>query len=528
MKFPKFLTFVFCFISIISVLTFSCFAEVFHSSTSISGTPGSSDIPMLVLTSWDVASSESNSLDRINIVNRTIEGDPLYMPYVSSVYGEQPFIFIDIKESVLGESGVIASNGSGYSHAVILYSDNSSNVSSLQLYYEWLYPGTNHGNLDIASISYPVNSNIFSHSDVDNNADLKAMLIPLKHKVSYKPSPTGGADGYYFMISPYAGKDSFNSTFRFYGLYLFTSSSDAFAYFSSNKPNDFYSGYYEYYLNGNSDSQAERLRELLYGIYASAEFTYTFYVTGGTGDISWKRFTGKMSSLYDNASQSFILPSVGTYYPSAITRITLEIELSQTFISNLAFSIYNPFVIFDSTGTYGYRYISQMKGSASALSATNISFYSIGSYGVRFGYPDNSTQTYKYVSLTPDFGSVEANVEAMSTLRILPSAAVALSSSSYYDTGFKDGLNYAENEYYQKLEAEKDKAHNAGYTEGYNAGLNDTNEYTFKSLFTSLFQSGYNVFYDILNFEILGINVLGFVTGLITLLVAAFVIKKLL
>ena len=55
MKFPKFLTFVFCFISIISVLTFSCFAEVFHSSTSISGTPGSSDIPMLVLTSRSAA-----------------------------------------------------------------------------------------------------------------------------------------------------------------------------------------------------------------------------------------------------------------------------------------------------------------------------------------------------------------------------------------------------------------------------------------------------------------------------------------
>lgn len=528
MKFPKFLTFIFCFISIISVLTFSCFAEVVHSSTSISGTPESSDIPMLVLTSWDVAASEGNSLDRINIVNRTIDGEPLYMPYVSSVYGQQPYIFIDVKKSLFGESGVFASNGLRYSYAVILYSDDSSNLSSLQLYYNWFYPGTNHGNLVSADISSSVNSNIFSHSDVDNNADLKAMLIPLLNPVSYKPSPSEGTDGYYFMISPYAGKDSFNSTFRFYGLYLFTSSSDAFSFFSQSEPNDFFSGYNQYYNDGYNDSQAERLKELLYGLYASAEFTYTFYVNSGTGDISWKRFTGKMSSLYDSASQSFILPSVGTSYPSAITRITLEIEITQPAVSNLAFSIYNPFVIFDSTGTYGYRYISQMKKSASYPSASSVSFYSVGSYGVRFGYPDNSTQTYNYISLTPDFGSVDANVEAMNTLRILPSAAVALSSSSYYDSGFKDGLLYAENEYYQKLEAEKDKAHNAGYTEGYNAGLNDTNEYTFKSLFTSLFQSGYDVFYDILNFEILGINVLGFVTGLITLLVAAFVIKKLL
>lgn len=528
MKFTKFLTFVFCFISIISVLTFTCFAEVYHSSTSISGTPESSDIPMLVLTSWDVANSEGNSLDRINIVNRSIDGEPLYMPYVSSVYGQQPYIFIDVKESELGNSGIIASNGSRYNTAVVLYSDDSNNVSSLQMYYNWFYPGTNHGNLSGANIYSSVNSNIFSHSDSDNNADLKAMLIPLEYDVSYKPSPNEGTDGYYFMISPYAGKDSFNSTFRFYGLYLFTSSSDAFAYFSSDKPNGFYSGYYKYYQNGYNASQAERLRELLYGLYASAEFTYTIYVNSGTGDITYKKISGSMSALYDSASQSFIIPSIGSQYPSAITRLTFEIELSQSVVSNLSFSIYNPFVIFDSTGTYGYRYIAEMKSSSSSTSSSTVSFYSVGSYGVRFGYPDSSANTFNYVSLTPDFGSVDANVEAMSTLRILPSAAVSLSSSSYYDSGFQDGLNYAENEYNQKLQSEKDKAHNAGYTEGYNAGLNDTNDYTFKSLFTSLFQSGYNVFYDILNFEILGINVLGFVTGLITLLVAAFVIKKLL
>ena len=526
MKLRNILVFVFCIIVVISILTFSCFAEVVHSNVSISGYPSYSSVPVLTLTAWDVAATEGNSLNRIKIVNRDIDGNPLYMPYVTSVYGQQPYIFIDVKESVYGNSGIIGSNGQRYSYGVILYSDDSNNVSSLQLYYEWLYPGTNHGNITGERLSNPSNLNIFSHSDVDDNSNLKALLIELPEHVTYPTS--SGSDGYYFMISPYAGKETFNSTFVFYGMYLFTSSSDAYAYFSSDEPNSFYDSYYEYYNNGYNASQAERMKELLYGLYSSAIYTYTIYVPSGTGDITWKTFTGNMSSLYNSASQSFILPSIGSNYPSSITRITLEIELSQAAVSNLSFSIYNPFVIYDSTGTYGYRYISEMKSSSSSSSSSSVSFYSVGSYGVRYGFPDSSSYTYNYVSLTPDFGTVESNVEAMSTLRILPSAAVALSSSSYYDSGFEDGLKYAENEYNKKLESEKDKAHNTGYTEGYNAGLNDTNDYTFKSLFTSLFQSGYDVFYDILNFEILGINVLGFVTGIITLLVAAFVIKKLL
>lgn len=63
-----------------------------------------------------------------------------------------------------------------------------------------------------------------------------------------------------------------------------------------------------------------------------------------------------------------------------------------------------------------------------------------------------------------------------------------------------------------------------GYTNGYSDGMRD--DFKFYELFFSLFDAQLNTFKSVVSFEIFGINVAGFVLGLVTIGIVAFVIKK--
>ena len=94
-----------------------------------------------------------------------------------------------------------------------------------------------------------------------------------------------------------------------------------------------------------------------------------------------------------------------------------------------------------------------------------------------------------------------------------------------FDQGYKEGLK-----------APTDKAFSDGRTEGYEEGFKAgvleeqsnelRQEFKFYDLFFSIFDSMSNVFQSIASFEIFGVNVAGFVFGLVTIGVIAFVIRK--
>lgn len=67
-----------------------------------------------------------------------------------------------------------------------------------------------------------------------------------------------------------------------------------------------------------------------------------------------------------------------------------------------------------------------------------------------------------------------------------------------------------------------------GYTAGYNTGSNDTSNAlnAGTSLITTTIETPINMFMNILNFEILGINVFGFISACITLMLVVTIIKK--
>lgn len=101
-----------------------------------------------------------------------------------------------------------------------------------------------------------------------------------------------------------------------------------------------------------------------------------------------------------------------------------------------------------------------------------------------------------------------------------------LSSNSYYQSGYNDGYNVGYNDgtdsgYQDGYNVGED----VGYNNGYNAGVESSSDYSFLALIGAVVDAPVNAFTSLLNFEILGFNILSFVTGILTILVIVFVIK---
>ncbi len=110
------------------------------------------------------------------------------------------------------------------------------------------------------------------------------------------------------------------------------------------------------------------------------------------------------------------------------------------------------------------------------------------------------------------------------------------SSDNYnlgYSEGYTSGSNYG---YTSGFNAGKtsgyDNGYNvglsAGYDNGYNNGVNDSNVYTFNNLFGAVIDAPIKAFSGLFNFNLLGVNLLGFITGLFTLAILIFIIKLML
>lgn len=89
--------------------------------------------------------------------------------------------------------------------------------------------------------------------------------------------------------------------------------------------------------------------------------------------------------------------------------------------------------------------------------------------------------------------------------------------------GYNQGYNIGLNDGY-------DKGFSAGeivgFDDGYNNGINDSNQYSFYNLFGAVLDAPVKVFSGLFNFNLLGVNLLGLITGLFTLAVVIVILKK--
>lgn len=66
---------------------------------------------------------------------------------------------------------------------------------------------------------------------------------------------------------------------------------------------------------------------------------------------------------------------------------------------------------------------------------------------------------------------------------------------------------------------------NAGYNTGYADGVNNAGEFTFMSLVDAIFFAPLKFLFNLLNFDLLGVNLLGLFTGLITVVVIITIVR---
>lgn len=95
-----------------------------------------------------------------------------------------------------------------------------------------------------------------------------------------------------------------------------------------------------------------------------------------------------------------------------------------------------------------------------------------------------------------------------------------------YDIGYNAGYNAGETSGYNSgYQQGKDYGYDVGYDVGFGDGVNDSNTYTFFNLITSVVDVPVNAFTSLLNFELLGVNLLDFVGGLLFIGLVSFVLK---
>lgn len=107
--------------------------------------------------------------------------------------------------------------------------------------------------------------------------------------------------------------------------------------------------------------------------------------------------------------------------------------------------------------------------------------------------------------------------------------SVTDSSGDFYNSGYNNGYQDAK----EGFEEEKTGIYNsgfeqgkvAGYNDGYNAGKDVSDNYTFLGLIGAVFDAPIQAFTGLFNFDILGVNMQGFVLAMLTLAVIIIVIR---
>ena len=98
--------------------------------------------------------------------------------------------------------------------------------------------------------------------------------------------------------------------------------------------------------------------------------------------------------------------------------------------------------------------------------------------------------------------------------------------SDGYNTGYMNGKNdgYASGEKAGYQNGYK-KGKTDGYNSGYSHGVSESNDYTFLGLISACVDAPITYFTSLFNFELLGVNLSGFLTGLFTLCVIVTIVK---
>lgn len=186
-----------------------------------------------------------------------------------------------------------------------------------------------------------------------------------------------------------------------------------------------------------------------------------------------------------------------------------------TYVNNEGY-FYIPLLVYISENWLGDI---SLKGTSVVYGVKGDSFGSYPSvYDFSLNFDSYHTFFYKVILSNGAFIEVLAPCPVNSPVYQTTSTIGGFSYNGSYQDGYNSGLSDGEALGYNKGYNAGDSV---GYSRGYNDGANSANNYTFFSLVSAVIDAPIQAFMGLFNFEILGINLAGFFTGLLTL---AFII----
>lgn len=272
-------------------------------------------------------------------------------------------------------------------------------------------------------------------------------------------------------------------------------------------------------------------------IILPATYTYgTLTTSVSARDVSFRfRYSYDPDSNDTGGSCSFIVDASVLTYSSASTSPNFS----------------NP------TITENDLYISSYTVNVSDLPMENVYLNSTQLFGANdifIGFKSTIFDVSKIigVTITPSYQNMQFNLYSVNVLEVRyfdsdggyfafyigsPLTADYFVSRTYYfetvltgSDGYQQGYDAGYNFGYSRgtdfgYQSGLQTGRQLGYNNGYNDGVQSANQYTFLSLIGAVIDAPLTAFTSLLNFNILGFNMLNLITGLFTLAVIIFIVR---
>lgn len=268
----------------------------------------------------------------------------------------------------------------------------------------------------------------------------------------------------------------------------------------------------------------------IYGIYTEKPYfiidesiiddtvtRYTSYVTADTFKLD---LTKTDTELYLGVFYTDLMDDYGfTCYGCLGFKWTFGQQIFNDFISRVERPL-----LFDRLDISQTSELNNISGLYLVTTTLDYSFYA--------DPQDSSTTRYHfYISSYAFIRDVD-----LSALYITPRTYyfnINADNNYYYNLGYNNGYSSGDNDGFQRARREfdglliesTDNAYRTGYNVGYNQGSLDSGEYTFLGLMSSIVDVPIRTIGGLMNFDLLGVNLLGFFYALLTVGLIIFIIR---
>ncbi|HIU06668.1 MAG TPA: hypothetical protein IAC46_03685 [Candidatus Onthoplasma faecigallinarum] len=313
---------------------------------------------------------------------------------------------------------------------------------------------------------------------------------------------------YVFVFDGYAFCDSYVSSIPYY----------SFGY--DNGYNDgnnagYNEGYDIGYDTGNNDGYNTGYDD---GYESGASDTISDYIGYGA-------FTYSSIAFYEADSSGLLIDSpLSNLYSGSLTEYTGVDSYNGGFVLDST-EVYD-FLAENDTLQIGYRISFDNPISVRTYSSLVPLYFQFGN-AVIVNFSNNTSYSFNmaddyfdYIDLTVYSSDYIRSIDVLILNPDVSNIGLAFSAdySIAYDKGYYDGNKEGSTNGYNT-------GYDTGYYNGYNEGINDSNAYTFTNLIGSVLDAPISAFTSLLNFDILGVNLLAFISGLFTLAIIIFIIK---